>query len=57
MDESDVGEPPTGATPVATANLDAVIKYLKNVSLVVFEEDDPCPALDKVKGYIYYIST
>ena len=45
MEESDVGEPPT----VATAPLAAVIKYLENVSCVIFEEDLPCAALNKVK--------
>jgi len=47
MEEPDAGEPPT-ADPVATANLEDVIKYLKKVSLCVFEENEPCPALDKV---------
>lgn len=50
MDEPDVGEPPTVA-PVATANFETVVKYLKNVSLVVFEEDEPCAALDRVSYY------
>ena len=47
MDEPDTGEPPP-VDPVATANLEDVIKYLKKVSLCVFEENEPCAALDKV---------
>eukprot|EP00111_Clytia_hemisphaerica_P013470 TCONS_00039590-protein len=38
MDDPDVGEPP--GDPVATAKVEDVIKYLKNVSSTVFEEDN-----------------
>ena len=44
MEDSEVGEPPT----VVTAPLAVVIKYLENVSSVIFEEDLPCTALNKV---------
>ena len=47
MEEPDVGEPPT-VDPVATASLNGVVKYLKNVSVCAFEEDNPCSAIDKV---------
>ena len=47
MDEPDVGEPPT-VDPVATVKIEDVIKYLKNVSSTVFEEDSQSPALNQV---------
>ena len=47
MEEPDVGEPPT-VDPVATASVNDVVKYLKNVSICTFEEDIPCSAIDKV---------
>ena len=51
MDESDLGEP-----PAATAAIDDVIKYLKGVSLLIFEENNPCHALDRVNAYILFSS-
>ena len=42
--KSEVGEPP----PVTTATVGDVIKYLKQVSAAIFEENQSCVALDKV---------
>lgn len=56
MEEPDVGEPPT-VDPVATASIDNVEKYLKNVSICTFEENNPCSAIDKVRNSMTKLGT
>ena len=51
MEDPDTGDPSV-VDPVTTANTIDVIKYLKKVSYCVFEESEPCPALDKVSVFI-----
>ena len=43
MDEADLEEPAT-----ATAAVEDVVKYVKGLALVIFEENHPCDALEKV---------
>lgn len=48
MEETELGAEPA-ATTAATED---VIRYLKGVSLVIFEENNPCEALNKVCVFV-----
>ena len=43
MDESDLGE-----QAATTAAVEDVVRYVKNLASVIFEERNPCDALEKV---------